>query len=631
MQDVLFVRVDNAAGGAKFGDLDALTRLKGYVAALRRRWYLIVVPVVLGVAMGWVSTPDAPASIVNSTRYYRASHVLIVDGQAAQSGQSVNLSQAAYLVSTGEIPQKVATKVGVPVDLVRSSVIALPRAGVEAVEVQAVGTNKAQSMVLADAAAGELLSSLKADAKSAADTGRDQVIGELDRLDGEISALNGRIAANPPNRDQLEAQQRSLSNQYSLAYEQFSQLANLPAPTAGLVSLEAAKAVVISESEFNAISKTIRDGADYVTGTTTMAEPDPGGSGVPGPGVGSTTRAGLGGLTGLGLGLALVLLLDRFDSRLRRREEVEAATGLTVLAEIPPLSRHEQHDLEVVAHTQHRSRAAEAYRVVRGAVLFALGPNGAERTDDEGAIVLMVTSANPAEGKTTTVANLAAVLAEGGFNVLVINCDFRRPRVHKYLLGQSDLNVDGPSEAPRIGSVVVTNTNLERVRLITGLGEGDPNANPLDVVALQRKVIQATRSRFDVILLDTAPFLTTNDASELLSETDQVLVVVRAGKTKVDAARRTSEILERFEAPVLGVVLNDSSEANSAQYYYYGYNAEKPGKRRRGGSSDAPNGDRTGEPTAPTATTDPDPADGVTDDATSGRAHLSQAAPSTPR
>lgn len=625
------MRVDNAAGSAQFGDLDALTRAKGYASALRRRWYLIVILAVLGVALGWITTPDSAASVVNSSRYYRASHVLIADGTAGGSlsdgGSTVNLSQVAFLVSTGDIPQKVATKLGVPVEVVRSSVIALPRSGVEAVEVQAIDADETQAMALADAAAAQLLISLKEDAASKSDAQRDQVIGELDRLDGEISALNLRIASVPPNIDQLQAQQRSLTNQYSLAYEQFSQIANRPAPTAGLVSLEGAKATAISDSEFNEIRTTIRDGADYVTGIPTPVAGDGDGPGPAGPGAGAKTRASVGGIVGLALGSALVLLLDRFDSRLRRRDDVEAVTGLTVVAEIPPLSRHEQHDLEVVAHTQHRSRAAEAYRVVRGAVLFALGAEGTEPAERDGATVLMVTSANPSEGKTTTVANLAAVLAEGGLSVLVINCDFRRPRVHKYLLGSTDMAEAAPGEATKIGPVVITNTKLDRVRLITGLGEGDPNANPLDVVALQRKVINATRSRFDVILLDTAPFLTTNDASELLSETDQVLIVVRAGKTKVDAARRTSEILERFEAPVLGVVLNDSTESNSAQYYYYNYTTEKPGKRRRGSTSGTPEEGRVGERRAPSPTNGTD----AVEPAANGRKHAgTPASPSHP-
>ena len=583
------MRVDAAADGDRFGDLDALSRFKGYLGAVRRRWYLILLPVVVGAALGWVSTPSntPAAAILQSTTYYRATHVLIdetqgvgLDGQT----QPVNLSQAAYLVNTGEVPSKVATELGVPADSVTSSVIGLPRTQVSSVEVQAIGTDRAKVVALADTSANQLLATMLAQAQADADVQTSRILDQLDKLTTDLARVNDQVALGQAS-PQLEAQQRSLGNQYSLAYEQFAQLANRPAPSAGLTSLEGAKPVEISKGAFDEAKDTIRNGADYVTGATPTSDPTGGsGSRAPGAGATATTRAGIGGLVGLAFGMGLVLLLDRFDLRLRRRSDVEAATGLTVLAEIPPLSRHQQRTMEVVAHTQHRSRAAEAYRVVRGSVLFSLANVDSGRSGEDGqANVIMVTSGNPAEGKTTTVANLAAVLAEGGFSVLVINCDFRRPQVHKYLLASANEGNDGPVEAPgstRIGPMMITDTDIPEVKLITGVGEEDPNANPLDVVAMQRSIIQDTRSRFDVILLDTAPFLTTNDASELLSETDQVLLVVRSGRTRVEATQRTMEVLGRFDAPVIGVVMNDSNDAPAAEYYY-AYAKPKPSRRRR--------------------------------------------------
>lgn len=598
------MRVDNASVGASpFDSLETVNRFKGYLSALRRRWFLVAIPLVVGAALGWLSTPSAPTvpgvpgDVISGPTYYRAAHVLIDEGQGSTDGSGVvvNLPQAAYLVNTGEVPKRVADKLGISVDDVSSSMIGLPRAQVSSVEVQAVGTDQKKVVTMADTAAGELLAVLEAQAKSDADAERDRILAQIDKLDGEINALNTQIAANPPDVAQLEAQQRSLTNQYSLVYEQFSQLANRPTPTAGLTSLEGAKPVEITKAEYKRTKDTIREGADYVTGATpaTTVPSDGGDSLEPSPGAGAATRAAFGGVVGFGFGAALVLLLDRFDSRLRRRADVETVTGLSVLAEIPPLTRHQQSAREVVAHTEHRSRAAEAYRVVRGAMLFDLSARKGARRDPNGATVVMVTSSNPAEGKTTTVANLAAVLAEGGFRVLVINCDFRRPQVQHYLLAGPSGHNGATSEVARVGSVVVTDTIIDRVRLVSGLGENDPDANPLDVLAMQRKVIQATRSSFDMILLDTAPLLTTNDASELLSETDQVLLVVRAGKTKVEAARRVVDVLDRFNAPVIGVVMNDSTEAQTAQYYYGVYSSrstEKPGNVGIATSGGATNG-----------------------------------------
>lgn len=571
------MRVDDAAMSPRT-ELDPRAQLRRFFGAVRRRWYLVLIPAVLGALLGWFSV-SPPPTVENSTgatvtipraTYYRATHVLIRESSGSdQSGTQspVSLSQAAYLVNTGQVPVRVAEQLGLDVDEVEASLLGLPREQVSSIEVQAVGEDGQQVVAMADAAAAELLVVLKTQADADAATARDKVVARLDDLDRQISDLNAQIATLPPNLTQLEAQQRSLSNQYSLVFEQFSALANSPEPGAGLVSLEGAKAEEISESTYDATRKTIRDGADYVTGSPTtvpegsteVVEPTEEEASRP-------TRAVLGGLVGLALGIGIVLLLDRFDARLRRREDVEAATGLTVVAEIPPMVRKSQRSMSILAMEKPRSRSAEAYRVVRGAVMYDLG-NRERPADGRRAAVIMVTSANPGEGKTTTVANLAAIMAEGGLDVLVVNCDFRRPRIHDYLLDEG-----APDDDPAgLGVLRPRPTCISGVRLVTGIGEGDGQANPIEVVAQQRRAIDIALDEVDVILLDTAPFLATNDASELLPLTDQVLLVVRSGKTTAEVAHRTAQVMQRFAAPVLGVVFNGSEESHGAQYYYYGY------------------------------------------------------------
>lgn len=582
------MRVDTSQASNAGNDLDAPAQLKRYLGALRRKWYLIVILTVLGAGLGWVSAPSSSGSSpLERTRHYEAVHTIIRPSDESNTNQGVinqpSLSQAAYLVGTGDVPEEVADQLGLEVSAIEGSVVGIPRNEVSSIEVKAIGTDPDRVVALADTSAEALISHLDQKAQAEFETARNDVVERLDRLDADINAITLQLV-NDPDSPQLIAQQRSLSQQYSLVYEQFTQLANQAVPSANLASLQPAKPKQISEDDFEKAQEEIVNGLPYVTGApTTVPTSGGGGSGDAGPGASPATRSALGAIVGFGLAVGLILSLDRFDNRLRHRDDVEAATGLAVLAEIPPLNRHQQSALEVVAHTHHRSRAAEAYRVVRSALLFAVEGSEADNPRAEGdALVVMITSANPEEGKTTTVANMAAVLAEGGFNVLVINCDFRRPRVHKYLLAADR----GPKGQPAAETgdpnrLIVSNTAIERVKLVTGIGENDPDANPLDVVAMQRKVIQYARSRYDVILLDTAPFLTTNDASELLGETDQVVVVIRAGKTRRLAARRTAEILDRFEAPVIGVIMNDSDETPAAQYYYT-YYLDTAGRKRRG-------------------------------------------------
>jgi len=576
------MRIDSDAEAGRF-ELDPRARLRHFFGVFKRQWYLVLVPALVGTALGWFSAPGPPPkpksgtpTTVAKARYYEATHVLIQEsaaGSGSNSGgsRSVNLPQAAYLVNTGEVPQKVAQQLGLPVQDVESRLIGLPRDQVASIEVKAVGPDAAQVVAMSNAAATELMSLLKVQAVAAANAQRDGIVTQLDSLDRQLKSLNFQIAMNPPDRTQLEAQQRSLSNQYSLVFQQFTDLANAPTPSAGLVSLQDARPQPISESDYRETLRMIREGASYVTGSQappTTQPPEADSTGEPGEPVGRGTRGALGGLVGLAVGVGLVLLLDRFDGRLRRREDVEASSGLTVISEIPRLGRKAQRSSEVVVETSPRSRASEAYRVVRSAAIYTLGkmtPKSYTNGTANPAAVIMVTSASAGEGKTTTVANLAAVFAEGGLDVLVVNCDFRRPRIQRYLLEHpEDVTAEFDVMVPR-------RTRIERVDLVTGIGEGEAEAHPLEVVALQQQVIDAQRGNYHLILLDTAPFLTTNDASELLPRTDLVTLVVRSGRTTRDSVHRSAEVLEWFSASVLGVVLNVADESRGAQYYYYGY------------------------------------------------------------
>ena len=595
------MRIDTDTSAPRL-ELDPRARLRHYVGAFRRRWYLLLVPLLIGSALGWFTAPSTEkpgtkaktaTTTIPRASFYRATHVLTraaattnVNGSSNQP--EVNLPQIAYLVNTGEVPARTAERLGLPVAQVEAQLLGLPRDQVSSIEVTAVGEDPQQITAVADTAALELVALLQARADADRAAQSESIVTQLDDLSRQLSELTAQIAANPLNSSQLEAEQRSLSNQYSMVYEQFTNLANSPPPSAGLTTLQTARAKPISQATYRDTLQTIQNGPEYVTGTTTPtttispeeAEAAAKATKASKP-AGAPTRAAVGGLTGLALGVGMILLLDRFDARLRRREDVETASGLTVIAEIPRMKRKAQHstDLQTLAHP--RSRAAEAYRVVRGAAIYALShmqPSSYANGSANPAAVLMVTSADPGEGKTVTVANLAEVFAEGGLDVLVINCDFRRPRVHKYLLEHAD--------APATPSDVTLPrpTKIPRVSLVTGFGEGSSETNPLEVVAEQQKVIDAQRGNFDVILLDTAPFL----ASELLPRTDLVLVVVRSGKTTAESAHRTAEVLQRFSAPVLGVVFNASDESRGAQYYYYGY-GEAPDDQRSAGPS-APTG-----------------------------------------
>jgi non-specific protein-tyrosine kinase len=197
--------------------------------------------------------------------------------------------------------------------------------------------------------------------------------------------------------------------------------------------------------------------------------------------------------------------------------------------------------------TDPRSPAAEAYRSLAANLQFSYA--------DRQMQAIGVTSAAAGEGKSTTVANLAIALAEGGRRVIVIDADLRRPSLHTLFGvdrpdGLSNLLVGELTQLPLI------DTAASGVRLLVG---GPVPANPLDVLASRRfdQALSLARAQADFVLVDTAPAGVLADAAVLAPRLDGMLLVVSAGRTKRDLARRAREQLERVNANILGVVLTD--------------------------------------------------------------------------
>ncbi|WP_055585068.1 tyrosine-protein kinase family protein [Peterkaempfera griseoplana] len=285
-------------------------------------------------------------------------------------------------------------------------------------------------------------------------------------------------------------------------------------------------------------------------------------------------RLGLAVLLGLALGVVAALMLDRLDSRVRSRNAAEEAFGLPVIGEIPVLSRRLRRLREPVVTARPSAPAAEAYRSLRSTLLLT-GPSSLALHIREGeedgtpaaraarrlahpAPVVLVMSGRSGDGKTTTVANLAAALAETGRSVLVLDCDFRHPQTHEHLGSGT-----GPGMAELLAGTrslgiedVIRPTNVQGVTLI---GAGNTNAYPAALVMRAGEVLQRARRHADLVLMDTSPLLHANDAYDLVQHADAVLVTVRSGNVTPEQAARVSELLARTGVPVAGVALTAST------------------------------------------------------------------------
>ncbi len=548
-----------------------------YLRTIRRRWIVIVGFVVIGLVAG-AATGLGQSKKHNDATYWRATCILYYDASAISSKGAAftAITQMGLLATTGDVPAQVAQARHADPDTLLTHIGAVTDPGESTIHITAVGDTAADTTALSSQWCTSLASYVNGKNKSSFDQQRDQLAGQLNSLTSQINALQ----ATSPSADSVAGQQlQALINQYRLVDEQFQSLGTAE-PDPILTVLQQPKAIPIGASAYATFVRNGQLGNNSTTLSATQTNPEAAlnasltpKSKIPS---GPVPRGLIGGFIGLILGLVLAFVIERLDTRLQGKEDTEYAFDLPVLTEVPPLSRVQRSDTEVLSYTHPMSRTAEAYRALRSSLVFlrqtilvpeadaaivesgldAAGvdgdarPSGADRS-----FVILVSSAGPSEGKTTTVANLATVFAEADYSVLVINCDFRRPRLHRYL--------GGSDEARK-----VVQSDVPGVRMVNNV-LSSPNANPAEVTAAQRRVIEAARGIFDIILLDTAPLLSTNDASELVGVADVVVLVARTGRTTKPAANRATEVLQRLEATVAGVALLGARYVPSAQYYYY--------------------------------------------------------------
>ncbi len=286
-----------------------------------------------------------------------------------------------------------------------------------------------------------------------------------------------------------------------------------------------------------------------------------------------TFALGFGVISGIGL----AFLLENMDNTVRTPEQAQAVSGLPSLGMIPLGSKinsrglagarlaltSSQEAVELVTQVRPQSQMAESYRALRTSLL--LSNLGAPPK------VIMVTSARPQEGKTTTSINTAIVLAQKGVPVLLVDADLRRPSVHKTL---------GMGPRSGLSNVLTGSATLEQTVTVSPvlpnlfiLAAGSPPPNPAELLASSnmRDLIVELRERYEHIVIDTPPTLSVTDAVVLSPGADSTILVIRSGQTTKQALRRARDILMQVNAHVAGVLLNAVDLTSPDYYYYYEY------------------------------------------------------------
>ncbi len=305
---------------------------------------------------------------------------------------------------------------------------------------------------------------------------------------------------------------------------------------------------------------------------------------IPNAPIGSNTlsRTLLAAMVGAALAVGGALLIEYLDSTVKTNEDVTQTLQMPVLANIPRFGKkHEDYPQKLIAYLEPTSPVSEQYRMLRTNLVFS--SNGASSN------TYVITSPGPSEGKSVVTANLAVTLALAGFRVLLVDTDLRRPRVHEIFnthndFGLSTLLRTSPSSlmqntssqgASQTVSELIDQCMVQtQIPGLMVIPSGGSPLNPTEVLGSDVMTEWYTTIRqlygFDVVLFDSPPALVVADSSILAASLDApVLVVLQSGQTRMNAALRLKEVMQRLNVKLAGVVLNAISMRDRE---YYGYN-----------------------------------------------------------
>lgn len=261
----------------------------------------------------------------------------------------------------------------------------------------------------------------------------------------------------------------------------------------------------------------------------------------------------LGGLVGLVLGIGLAFFIEYLDTSVKTMEDVESLLGVPVLAIIPK-------EIRLLHKEAGDSPDAEAYRILRTNIEF-------NRKNPE-ANALSIVSGGPGEGKSTTIANLAFISAQGGYSTLVVDADLRRPVQHDLFDVSNRIGLTNYLTTEMELDEVILPTTVENLSV---LPSGVLPSDAVGILNSQRMsdMISELKLRYDIVLFDSPPMLGVSDASVLASEVDQTIIVVQHRRFPRAMLTRVKQAVLGVGGTVLGVVLNNVDLKHDQNYYYY--------------------------------------------------------------
>lgn len=286
-------------------------------------------------------------------------------------------------------------------------------------------------------------------------------------------------------------------------------------------------------------------------------------------------------VVGLTLGIGLAFLLEYLDNTIKFPEEIKNYLKIPYLGPVPAYAVDDAANgnaSDLITLQSPKSTASESFRGIRTGILYSLA--------DRPPQVILVTSAGPSEGKTVCAANLAVTMAQSGSRVLLIDCDMRRPRVHKMFDKSREDGLSSVLVGDGDARETIIKTGVENLDILT-VGPIPPNPSEILGSKKMDDLMEDLKKDYVRIVLDSPPVTAVTDAVVLAQKADGTILVIRAGDTPRQIVQNGLTQLQTVNAGILGAVLNgiktgrDSYYYYQYYYYYYGEDGEKKKNTRR--------------------------------------------------
>lgn len=269
-------------------------------------------------------------------------------------------------------------------------------------------------------------------------------------------------------------------------------------------------------------------------------------------------------------GIALALFSEYMDTTLKDPAEIAALLQIPVLGSVPRVKTDgkgikKKIDIDRIVEKDPHSLAAEAYRSIRTSLLFSINHSSSAKS-------IVITSSVPREGKTLSAVNLAIMIANSGEKVLLVDADMRKPRVHTVFNDKNETGLSDFLSGKKDLNSIIKYSGIDNLCIVTS---GKSTHKPAELLSSDnmKLFLNDTASQFSKIIFDTPPIALVTDAQILSSICTGVVLIAEGSKATKPLLNRSKELLEKVEAKILGIIVNNTSLAKdpySYQRYYYG-------------------------------------------------------------